>query len=56
MKHTWLQCPKCGGEAGVRGPDAIDYCEDCGIVEGECKVIEVTDTLRTVIKKEKKNG
>jgi len=30
----WLICDRCGEECGVRGPDSIDYCENCGIVEG----------------------
>lgn len=29
-----LICDRCGGEAGVRGPDSLDWCNECGIVEG----------------------
>lgn len=30
-----INCPKCGGDEVRRvGDDAIDYCKDCGVVEG----------------------
>lgn len=37
--YTWLKCPQCGGEASVVGPDSIDYCSECGVVEGQCEVV-----------------
>ena len=39
-KDSWLQCPQCGGEAYPKGPDSIDWCDECGIVEGQCKIME----------------
>jgi hypothetical protein len=36
-----LICGRCGEEAGTAGPDAIDWCNECGIVEGIC--IEVAE-------------
>lgn len=32
-----LVCGRCGGEAYRKGEDFIDYCDNCGIVEGLCK-------------------
>lgn len=40
MIYTWLQCPKCGEEAYPKGPDSVDYCDNCGVVEGQCEVIK----------------
>jgi hypothetical protein len=37
---SYLICNKCGGEAGVRGSDSIDWCEECGIVEGNVTVVQ----------------
>jgi rubrerythrin len=31
---TVLICNRCGGEAGRKGDDAVDWCDDCGVVEG----------------------
>lgn len=37
---VWLQCNKCGGEAYRKGDDALDYCNECGIVEGNTKEVK----------------
>ena len=42
-KDSWLKCPRCGEEAYVKGPDAIDWCDECGIVEGQCIVMNGED-------------
>ncbi len=34
MSNTILICDRCGEECGRAGEDAIDWCAECGIVEG----------------------
>ncbi len=29
-----LICDRCGEEARLTGDDALDYCDECGVVEG----------------------
>jgi len=31
-------CNKCGGECSMRGADSLDYCNSCGIVEGNTHI------------------
>ena len=38
----WLICNRCGAECGVRGPDSIDWCDECGVVEGNTHIEEYT--------------
>jgi hypothetical protein len=36
----WLICDRCGAECSVRGPDSIDWCDECGVVEGNTHIEE----------------
>lgn len=40
----WLICDRCGVECGVRGLDSIDWCDECGIVEGNTHTEEDGET------------
>lgn len=33
-------CNGCGEEAYVKGPDAIDWCDECGVAEGNVTEID----------------
>ena len=34
----WLICDRCGAECTVRGPDSLDWCDECGVVEGNTHI------------------
>lgn len=34
MTDTILICDRCGEEARRIAPDYVDYCDECGVVEG----------------------
>lgn len=44
---TTLVCGRCGGEAYRKAPDYVDYCDECGVVEGICEEIENDETIET---------
>lgn len=36
----WLICDRCGAECSVRWLESIDWCDECGIVEGNTHIEE----------------
>ena len=43
MAETITICNRCGNECGTITDDALDYCSDCGVVEGNTHQEAVTE-------------
>jgi len=40
-----LICDRCGGEAYRKGDDYVDFCPECGVVEGHTHEEEDDENL-----------